>query len=38
MDAYFGYIQILMHEEDREKMTFMTEEANYRYNVMPFAL
>jgi len=29
MDAYFGYSQIPMADEDKEKTTFMTESGNY---------
>ena len=29
MDAYFGYNQIPMAEEDKKKTTFMTESGNY---------
>ena len=38
MDAYSGYNQIPMAEEDKKKTTFMTESGNYYYNVMPFDL
>jgi len=38
IDAYFGYNQILMNLEDREKTTFLTERANFCYEVMPFGL
>jgi len=38
MDAYSGYNQIPMAEEDKQKMTFMTESGNYYFNVMPFGL
>lgn len=38
MDAYSGYNQIHMAEEDKKKTAFMTESGNYYYNVMPFAL
>lgn len=38
MDAYFGYNHIPMYEPDREKITFVTKEGNYVYNVMPFVL
>lgn len=38
MDVYFGYNEILMYELDREKTTFTSERANYKYNVMPFSL
>jgi len=38
MEAYSGYNQIPMAEEDKNKTTFMTESGNYYYNVMPFGL
>ena len=38
MDAYFGYNQIPMADEDKEKTAFMTESGNYYYNVIPFGL
>jgi hypothetical protein len=38
LDAYSGYNQIPMSVKDRDKTAFMTEGANYRYNVMPFGL
>ncbi|MCI36081.1 hypothetical protein A2U01_0057303, partial [Trifolium medium] len=38
MDAYSGYNQIPMYEGDKDKTAFMTEGANYKYNVMPFGL
>jgi hypothetical protein len=38
MDAYSGYNQIPMAEEDKMKTTFMTESGNYYYNVIPFGL
>lgn len=38
MDAYSDYNQILMYKPDREKITFMIEQANYQYNTMPFIL
>jgi hypothetical protein len=38
MDAYSGYNQIPMAEEDKMKTAFMTESGNYYYNVMPFGL
>jgi len=37
-DAYFGYNQISMHPRDKLKTTFMTDSANYYYEVMPFGL
>jgi len=38
LDAYSSYNQIRMHLGDREKTSFMTEEANFYYEVMPFGL
>ncbi|MCH84825.1 hypothetical protein A2U01_0005662 [Trifolium medium] len=38
MDVYSGYNQIPMYHGDKDKTAFMTEGANYRYNVMPFGL
>ncbi|KAL0405074.1 UNVERIFIED_CONTAM: Polyprotein P3 [Sesamum radiatum] len=38
MDAYQGYHQIFMAEEDRIKMSFITDQGIYCYNVMPFGL
>ncbi|KAL0431914.1 UNVERIFIED_CONTAM: Enzymatic polyprotein [Sesamum radiatum] len=38
MDAYQGYPQIFMTEEDRDKTSFITEKGFYCYNVMPFGL
>ncbi|KAI3719985.1 hypothetical protein L6452_20892 [Arctium lappa] len=38
MDAYSGYNQILMHPDDQEKTTFMTDKGIYCYKVMPFGL
>jgi hypothetical protein len=38
MDAFSGYNQILMHPEDREKTTFITDRDLYYYKVMPFGL
>ncbi|KAJ9547608.1 hypothetical protein OSB04_020151 [Centaurea solstitialis] len=38
MDAYSGYNQILMHTDDQEKTTFMTDKGMYCYKVMPFGL
>ena len=37
-DAYSGYNQIRMHVPDEEKTTFITEDANFCYWVMPFGL
>ena len=38
MDAFFGYNQILMDEEDQEKSAFITSQGLYCYRVMPFEL
>ncbi|XP_027911521.1 uncharacterized protein LOC114170230 [Vigna unguiculata] len=38
LDAYSGYNQIPMAEEDKIKTAFITEEANLYYRVMPFGL
>ncbi|XP_069150824.1 uncharacterized protein [Solanum lycopersicum] len=38
VDCYAGYHQILMDEEDAEKMTFITPWGVYHYRVMPFGL
>ncbi|KAF8095015.1 hypothetical protein N665_0346s0012 [Sinapis alba] len=38
MDAFSGYNQIMMHPDDREKMSFITDRGTYCYRVMPFGL
>jgi hypothetical protein len=38
MDGFFGYNQILMHPQDREKTAFITDRGLYCYKVMPFGL
>ncbi|WVY89245.1 hypothetical protein V8G54_034759 [Vigna mungo] len=38
LDAYSGYNQIPMYAPDRSHTTFITEQANYCYEVMPFGL
>ncbi|XP_019177744.1 PREDICTED: uncharacterized protein LOC109172949 [Ipomoea nil] len=38
MDAFRGYHQISMHEEDADKTAFTTPEEIFRYLVMPFRL
>jgi len=38
LDAYSGYNQIRMNPADREKTTFITDRANFCYEVMPFGL
>lgn len=37
-DAYSGYNQILMHEDDKAKASFIIERGTYCYKVMPFGL
>ena len=38
LDAYSGYNQIPMAVSDMHKTTFITDDANYFYKVMPFGL
>ncbi|XP_010474084.2 PREDICTED: uncharacterized protein LOC104753544 [Camelina sativa] len=38
MDVFSGYNQILMHKDDREKTSFITDRGTYCYKVMPFGL
>jgi len=38
LDAFSRYNQIPMHRSDVDKTTFITESANYCYQVMPFGL
>ena len=38
MDAFSGYNQIQMAEEDQEKIAFITSQGLYCYKVMPFGL
>ena len=38
LDAFSGYNQILMHPDDQEKTSFITERGTYSYKVMPFGL
>ena len=38
VDAFSGYNQIQMAEEDQEKMAFITSQGLYYYRVMPFGL
>ncbi|XP_013751657.3 uncharacterized protein LOC106454019 [Brassica napus] len=38
MDAFSGYNQIMMHADDREKTTFITDRGTYCYKVMSSGL
>ena len=38
LDAYSGYNQISIHPRDKGKTAFMTADANYYYEIMPFGL
>ena len=38
MDAFSGYNQIRMHEDDQEKTSFGTSQGLFYYKVMPFGL
>ena len=38
MDAFSGYNQIKMKEEDQEKTSFVTSQGLFCYKVMPFRL
>ena len=38
MDAFSRSNQILMDEDDQEKISFITSQMLYRYKVMPFGL
>ncbi|KAF8054198.1 hypothetical protein N665_1340s0002 [Sinapis alba] len=38
MDAFSGYNQIMMHPDDREKTSFITDRGTYCYRVMPFGV
>ena len=38
MDAFFGYNQINMDPDDKEKTSFITAQRTYCYRVMPFGL
>lgn len=38
MDAYSGYNQVPMYGPYRKNTSFMTEQANHQFNVMPFGL
>ena len=38
LDAFQGYHQIALALEDQEKTAFISPDANYHYNMMPFGL
>ena len=38
MDAFSGYNQIRMHEDDQEKTSFVTNQGLFCYRIMPFGL
>ena len=38
MDAFLGYNQIKMSEEDQERTSFVTSQGLFCYKVMPFRL
>ena len=38
MDAFSGYNQIQITEEDQEKIAFITNQGLYCYKVLPFGL
>ena len=38
MDAFSSYNQIRMHEDDQEKISFVTSQRLFCYKVMPFGL
>nr|KYP62111.1 Transposon Ty3-I Gag-Pol polyprotein [Cajanus cajan] len=38
LDAYSSYNQIMMYPPDKENTTFITDQANFCYRVMPFGL
>ena len=38
LDAQSGYNQIILVEEDQEKIAFVTEQGIYCFKVMPFGL
>lgn len=38
MDAYFGYNQIPMHQDDEEHTSFVTDRSLYYYRMMSFGL
>ena len=38
LDAFQGYHQITLADEDQEKTAFISSDAKYHYTVMPFGL
>ncbi|KAI5326922.1 hypothetical protein L3X38_026318 [Prunus dulcis] len=38
MDVYSGYNQIMIHEDDKAKTSFIIEISTYCYKIMPFGL
>ena len=38
MDAFSGYNQIRMHDDDQDKTSFVTSQDLFYYRVMPFGL
>ena len=38
IDVFSGYNQIMMNEDDQEKMTFITSKGLFYYRVIPFGL
>ena len=38
LDAFQGYHQITLAPKDQEKTAFISSDANYHYNMMPFGL
>lgn len=38
MDAFSGYNQIMIHSDNQEKTTFISERGIFGYKVMPFGL
>jgi hypothetical protein len=38
LDGFFGYNQVLVSKEDREKTTFITPWETYAYTRIPFSL
>lgn len=38
MDGFFGYNQVVVHQDDQKKMTFTTPWGTFMYARMPFGL